>query len=453
MITQTFTIARNTFVESVRQPVVFVLLLAAGAIQIFNNASTAFAMGMTETSEVSSDDKLLLDIGLSAVFGLGTLLAAFVATAVMSREVEQKTILTVVSKPVGRPWIVLGKYLGVAGTILVATLTMLLFLLLGIRHGVLSTAADDIDWPVLVFGGSAVAGALILAAWCNYFYGWSFPQLVVTLLLPFTFLAYIGVLFVSDKWEFQEISHDFKPQITIASSLLIVAVLVFTAIATAASVRLGQVMTIVVCAGIFLASLLSNYFLGQHAFVNTLVAQIDQAKIVAPPTAEQGSTPGPDQIWEVRLREPPLVPLQPGMPFYYGGSPSGFPMKTPEFAPYEGPIESGGILNAPRPAMVITAVDGRNLTFRYAGQAPMVGLAGPPQSGDYLFVTPTKTRPHFLIAWAVMPNMQHFWLLDAVSQNQLIPPRHVVLVAFYGVAQVGVFLSLAVILFQRRDVG
>jgi uncharacterized membrane protein YidH (DUF202 family) len=49
--------------------------------------------------------------------------------------------------------------------------------------------------------------------------------------------------------------------------------------------------------------------------------------------------------------------------------------------------------------------------------------------------------------------MQSFWLLDAITQNQPIPLTHVLLVYAYGLCQIVVFLSLAVILFQGRDVG
>ena len=38
----------------------------------------------------------------------------FVATAVLSREIENKTVLTVVSKPIGRTTVIFGKYIGVA---------------------------------------------------------------------------------------------------------------------------------------------------------------------------------------------------------------------------------------------------------------------------------------------------------------------------------------------------
>jgi hypothetical protein len=49
--------------------------------------------------------------------------------------------------------------------------------------------------------------------------------------------------------------------------------------------------------------------------------------------------------------------------------------------------------------------------------------------------------------------MQFYWLLDAVSQNRPVPPDYFALAILYTFSQVGVFLSLATVLFQRRDVG
>src|SRR5690242_17231027 len=117
MLQKTTTIARNTFVEAVRQPIFFVMIVICGVLQLFNTWSTGFSMGYSDSAEVSGDNKLLLDIGLATVLVCGMLLAAFVATAVVSREIENKTVLTVVSKPIGRPTVVLGKYLGVAASI------------------------------------------------------------------------------------------------------------------------------------------------------------------------------------------------------------------------------------------------------------------------------------------------------------------------------------------------
>src|SRR4051812_2488749 len=67
MLLQILTIARNTFVESIRQPILFVLVMICGVLQLFNTWSAAFAMGYTESGEVSGDNKMLLDIGLATV--------------------------------------------------------------------------------------------------------------------------------------------------------------------------------------------------------------------------------------------------------------------------------------------------------------------------------------------------------------------------------------------------
>src|SRR6185295_19746401 len=148
-------------------------------------------------------------------------------------------VLTLVSKPVSRVTLILGKYLGVSGAILLGTLTMILFLLMGIRHGVMSTAADDLDQPVLVFSLGFLALAMGIAAWCNFFYGWNFPQTASVLLLPFMFIGYVLILVFDKSWRVQGLAVDFKPQVTLACACLVLAILVLSAIATAASTRLG----------------------------------------------------------------------------------------------------------------------------------------------------------------------------------------------------------------------
>lgn len=102
--------------------------------------------------------------------------------------------------------------------------------------------------------------------------------------------------------------------------------------------------------------------------------------------------------------------------------------------------------------MVITAVEKDVLTVRNLGAKP-VAVKRPPAAGDSVFLAPTKVSAAALGVWAIFPNMQYFWLLDAVTQNNPIPIDHVVLIALYGLAQIVACLALGVILFQRRDVG
>jgi ABC-2 type transport system permease protein len=451
MFGQLVTIARNTFIESVRQPVFFVLVALCGVLQIFNTWGTNFALGYTESGEVSSDNKLLLDVGLATVFVCGMLLAAFIATAVISREIENRTVLTVVSKPVPRPIVVLGKYFGAAGAVAIAVTTMLLFLMLAIRHEVMSTSADDLDRPVLLFTFIAVFLAFAVGTWCNFFYGWVFSQTTTLLLLPLTAAAYLGVLLVSKKWEFQDITTDFKPQIALASLCVLMALMVLTAVATAASARLGQVMTIVVCAGVFVFGLLSNHFIGRHAFQNQIVARVLSSE---PERPDDPMLSEPGDRMKVTLLLEPRVPVPVGTPFYYGPNPNGFPLSVEPFEPFTGDIaEREQALNpAAPPSLAVVESNGRELTVRrLGGKGPLVRQ--PPQPNDYVFIRTTRVRPLAVALWGIIPNVQFFWLVDAVTQNQPIPARHVGLVALYALVQIGVFLALAVILFQRREVG
>lgn len=432
---QIIAIARNAFVESTRQPLYLLLIALSGLLQILSTWSTGFAMGYTESGEVSGDNKLLLDIGMGSIFIFATLLSAFIATAVLSREIENKTVLTVVSKPVGRPSLVIGKFLGVAAAIALAAITMIMFLLISLRHGVLSTASDEIDQPVLVFGVGLPILAVLLAGWTNFYYAWNFPQTAALLLAPASIVGYIAILLISKKWEFQPLFTDAKPQIYLGCISLLLATLVLTAIAVAASTRLSQVTTIVVCVGVLLASLLSDYFVGRRAYANQHVAQIKSVEPLDPARSEF-RTPG--ELWDVTLELPPSVPIKVADAFYFGSSPNGSDIAVPS--------------DAKEPGVVVTEVRSP-VSLVIQNQLEEPGAERPPRESDWVFRTPTSVNPPVLALWAAFPNMQHFWLLDAISQNQKIPPGHVGLVALYALAQIGGVLSLAVVFFQTRDVG
>jgi hypothetical protein len=129
-------------------------------------------------------------------------------------------------------------------------------------------------------------------------------------------------------------------------------------------------------------------------------------------------------------------------------------MMSAEFAPFRGDLSNANDISGPdaKSALVITQADRQNLKVRNVGARP-VAIILPPRPGDYVFLGPTKVNALAMVAWVTIPNLQFFWLLDAVTQNRPIPPTYLILVAIYGLAQIGVFLSLAVLLFQKRDVG
>lgn len=257
MIQQLLTIGRNTFIESIRQPIFAVLLLVATFLLILNPAISAYTL--------DDDNKQLVDMGLSTLFISGLLLAAFTATGILSQEVENKTVLTVISKPISRPVFVLGKYLGTSFAIAIAYWALSLIFLLTVRHKVLQIASQEFDSPVLTFGIIAGVLALLLATLGNYFYHWVFTSSFVLGFAIFETLAWIMVLLINKDWAFQPPTTDLDRQLLLGLLLIFQGLLLLTAVAIALSTRLGQIMTLVACTGIFLWGLVNDYLLGRIA--------------------------------------------------------------------------------------------------------------------------------------------------------------------------------------------
>ncbi|MHC4996474.1 MAG: ABC transporter permease, partial [Planctomycetota bacterium] len=259
---QIATITRNTFTESIRQPIYIVMIGVGAALLIFNVTISAYSL--------DDDDKLMIEMGLSTVFLGGLFLAAFTATGVLAREIENKTVLTVISKPMSRPAFILGKYLGVLGAVAMAYWTWTVIFLMTVRHNVMQAASDHLDWPVIVAGFGAVALSLAIATWGNYFYNWVFTSRFCGFLAVALGLAYLFVLLVDKEWNLQPFGTEFNAdgrrlvQIILAMGLLFQSMIVICAIAIACSTRLGQVMTLLICLSFFMLGITSDYFFGQH---------------------------------------------------------------------------------------------------------------------------------------------------------------------------------------------
>jgi ABC-type transport system involved in multi-copper enzyme maturation permease subunit len=65
------------------------------------------------------DVKIIKDLGLAAASAIGMLLAVFVGISLVSKEVERRSIYSLLSKPITRPQFILGKYLGLTFTLVV----------------------------------------------------------------------------------------------------------------------------------------------------------------------------------------------------------------------------------------------------------------------------------------------------------------------------------------------
>ncbi|MFQ5731248.1 MAG: ABC transporter permease [Planctomycetaceae bacterium] len=103
-------VARATTKEAVRQPVFFLMLLIALAMLVLNTFLPFFTLG--------GDVKMLKDCGLATILIAGLLLAVWTASTGISAEIEGKTTMTLLSKPLNRRQFILGKYLGIIQALL-----------------------------------------------------------------------------------------------------------------------------------------------------------------------------------------------------------------------------------------------------------------------------------------------------------------------------------------------
>lgn len=109
MIAAVLTIAANSFREAVRDRILY-LLLAFAAIVI---GVSRFVSLLT----VGDEAKIVTDFGLSAISIFGVLTAMFVGVSLVFKEIERKTVYTLLANPVRRWQFVAGKYLGLLGVL------------------------------------------------------------------------------------------------------------------------------------------------------------------------------------------------------------------------------------------------------------------------------------------------------------------------------------------------
>ncbi|UCE61239.1 MAG: hypothetical protein JSU63_05715 [Phycisphaerales bacterium] len=251
------TLALNTFVETVRQPIYGVILLATAVLLVLNVSLAAFTL--------DDDDKLLLDLGLSTLLLSGLFLSVFSAAEVLHREIVNKTVLTVVSKPISRPVFILGKFTGILGAILVAYYLCFLVFILALRHGVLQSSSDPWDGPVLVFGLGSLLLSLVGAAFANYFYGKDFPTTWIGLLAPMLTLGVLLVGKFDEEWAVIPFASNFVGgQVILAAYLVLLMVILTGAVAMAASTRFGHLMTLAICTGVLGLGIAADYAFGQY---------------------------------------------------------------------------------------------------------------------------------------------------------------------------------------------
>jgi ABC-type transport system involved in multi-copper enzyme maturation permease subunit len=111
-------IALNTFRESVRDRVLYNLILFA----LILVAASVFVSDLS----LDMESQFTAALGLSAMVVFGALIAIFIGVGLVYKEIDKRTIYNLLSKPVHRYEFVIGKYAGLCLTLLVNSAVMVL---------------------------------------------------------------------------------------------------------------------------------------------------------------------------------------------------------------------------------------------------------------------------------------------------------------------------------------
>lgn len=129
------TVAIGTAKEAISQPLFMVLTIAGGVLLV--------VFIVIPYNTFGEDVKILTDSGLTTIMVLGILFAMWTASTSVSDEIEGKTALTMLSKPVSRRQFVLGKYVGILWPLLVMFVILGAILLVTISLKVVYDARES----------------------------------------------------------------------------------------------------------------------------------------------------------------------------------------------------------------------------------------------------------------------------------------------------------------------
>ncbi len=104
-------IALNTFRETLRDKILYNLVFFGLLLIVSSILLGALTMGERA--------KIIQDLGLASINLFGVLIAIFVGIGLVSKEIEKRTIYSIIAKPIPRYQFLLGKYAGLSLTLFV----------------------------------------------------------------------------------------------------------------------------------------------------------------------------------------------------------------------------------------------------------------------------------------------------------------------------------------------
>jgi ABC-type transport system involved in multi-copper enzyme maturation permease subunit len=200
-------IASNTFREAVRDRVLynliaFVLLLSGAAI-------------LVGQISIEIEKLVVINLGLTAVSLFGVVIAIFIGIGLVSKEIEKRTLYTVLSRPVRRWEFIVGKFFGLSATLVVNTFFMAIGVFAALFY--ISQKFVRADALILLALYFIILEFLIICSLALLFSSFSSPLLSAV----FAFSLFVIGSFAEDLRNFAAMTHGFTRWLATGAAYLV----------------------------------------------------------------------------------------------------------------------------------------------------------------------------------------------------------------------------------------
>ncbi len=128
-------IAHNTFRENLRDKILYNLVFFA----VMLIGLSVLLADLT----IMEHHRMIKDMGLAAINLVGLIIAVFVGIGLVNKEIERRTVYTIMARPISRAAFILGKYCGLALTLLIN-----MFVMFGVFLATLGLYGVPITWTL-----------------------------------------------------------------------------------------------------------------------------------------------------------------------------------------------------------------------------------------------------------------------------------------------------------------
>jgi ABC-type transport system involved in multi-copper enzyme maturation permease subunit len=213
-------IAANTFREAVRDRVLynlvaFALLMTGGAI-------------LVGQVSIGIERLVVVNLGLTAISLFGIVIAIFIGIGLVSKEIEKRTLYTILSRPVRRWEFITGKFFGLTGTLIVNTF----FMALGVFAALLYVARhfQRSDASILIALYFIILQFVVITALTLFFSSFSSPLLSAV----FAFSLFVIGTFSDDLRGFASVAHGATRWLATGASYIVPNISALNVIASVA---------------------------------------------------------------------------------------------------------------------------------------------------------------------------------------------------------------------------